>query len=112
VPIRELQAWIVEHRDQALDVPAMARHVAMSVRHFSRVFRDEVGIAPAAYVERVRLETARRLLETTGSPIERVAEAAGFGTPESLRRALARRVGLSLREYRARFGAIETRGAS
>lgn len=111
-PIRELQTWIVEHPDQALDVPAMARRVAMSVRHFSRVFRGEVGIAPAAYVERVRLETSRRLLETTGLPIERVAEAAGFGTPESLRRAFARGVGLSPREYRARFGAVEHRGAS
>lgn len=104
-PIRDLQAWIVEHPDEALDVPAMARRAAMSVRHFTRVFRAEVGVAPAAYVERVRVETARRLLETTGMSIDRVAEAAGFTIPESLRRAFARRVGLSPREYRARFGA-------
>lgn len=103
-PIRDLQAWIVEHPDAALDVPAMARRAAMSVRHFTRVFRAEVGLAPAAYVERVRVETARRLLESTGMSIDRVAEAAGFTIPESLRRAFARRVGLSPREYRARFG--------
>jgi transcriptional regulator GlxA family with amidase domain len=103
-PLRELQAWIVEHPDADLDVPAMARRAGLSVRHFTRVFRAEVGIAPAAYVERVRVETARRLLETTGMSIDRVAESAGFTIPESLRRAFARRVGLSPREYRARFG--------
>jgi transcriptional regulator GlxA family with amidase domain len=102
--LRELQAWIVEHPDADLDVPALARKAAMSVRHFGRRFRAEVGLAPAAFVERVRVETARRLLETTARSIEEVAAAAGFGTPEALRRAFARRVGVSPREYRARFG--------
>lgn len=109
-PIRELQAWITDHPDGALDVPALADRVGMSVRHFTRVFRDEVSTTPAAYVERVRVETARRLLETTARSIEDVAGAAGFGTPEALRRSFARGVGLSPREYRARFGA--QRGAS
>ncbi len=103
-PLRELQAWIVDHPDATLDVPAMAKRAGMSVRHFARTFRSETGVAPAAYVEGVRVETARRLLETTALPVERVAESAGFGTPESLRRTFARRVGLSPREYRARFG--------
>ncbi len=107
-PLRELQAYVMEHPDARLDVPSMARRAAMSTRHFARVFRAEVGMAPAAYVERVRVETARRLLETTGLPVERVAEAAGFGTPEALRRAFARRVSLSPREYRARFGAADS----
>lgn len=103
-PLRDLQSFIVEHPDADLDVPALARRAAMSVRHFSRLFRAEVGVSPAAYVEGVRLETARRLLETTALPIEQVAGGAGFGTPESLRRTLSRRLGLSPREYRARFG--------
>jgi transcriptional regulator GlxA family with amidase domain len=102
--LRDLQAWIVEHPDGALDVPSLARRVAMSVRHFGRTFRAEVGLAPAAFVERVRVETARRLLETSPRSIEEVATAAGFGTPEALRRAFARRVGVSPREYRNRFG--------
>jgi transcriptional regulator GlxA family with amidase domain len=104
-PIRELQAWVLEHPEAELDVPALARRAAMSVRHFSRVFRSETGLSPAAYVERVRLETARRLLETSARSIEEVAAAAGFGGAEALRRAFARRIGLSPREYRARFGA-------
>jgi len=109
-PIRELQTLILEHPEAALDVPALAKHAAMSVRHFGRVFRAEVGLSPAAYVERVRVETARRLLETSVRSVDNVAAASGFGTPESLRRAFARRVGLSPREYRARFGA-RSRGA-
>lgn len=109
-PIRELQAWISDHPDAALDVPALAGRAAMSVRHFTRVFRAQVGVSPASYVERIRVETARRLLETTARSIEAVAAAAGFGTPESLRRAFARGVGLSPREYRARFGAPQPGG--
>jgi transcriptional regulator GlxA family with amidase domain len=103
-PIRELQSFIVEHPAAELHVPALARRAAMSVRHFARVFRAQVGLGPAAYVERVRAETARRLLETTSLSVAEVATRAGFGTPEALRRTLGRRVGLSPREYRARFG--------
>jgi transcriptional regulator GlxA family with amidase domain len=111
-PIRELQSWMNDHPEAPLDVPSLARRSAMSVRHFSRVFRAEVGVSPAAYVERVRLETARRLLETTSASVERVASMAGFGTPEALRRTLARRIGLSPREYRSRFGAPVSGGPS
>jgi transcriptional regulator GlxA family with amidase domain len=113
-PIRDLQAWILDHPDAPLDVPSLARRAAMSVRHFCRVFRAEVGVSPAAWVERVRVETARRLLETAAAPVEDVASAAGFGTPEAMRRAFGRLVGLSPREYRARFGAgsAATKGAA
>jgi transcriptional regulator GlxA family with amidase domain len=106
-PLRELMAWVVDHPDAALDVPALAARVNMSVRHFARSFRAETGASPAAYVERVRVETARRLLETSMRSVEQIAEQAGFGTPEALRRAFARRLSLSPREYRARFGATK-----
>jgi transcriptional regulator GlxA family with amidase domain len=102
-PVRELQSWMLDHPEADLAVPALARRAAMSVRHFSRVFRAETGLSPAAYVERLRVETARRLLETTALSVDGVAGASGFGTPESLRRSLGRRLGLSPREYRARF---------
>ncbi len=105
-PLRDLQAWIGEHPEADLGVPALARKVAMSVRHFSRVFRAETGASPADYVERIRVDTARRLLETTSRSVDGVARAAGFANPEALRRAFGRRVGLSPREYRARFGPV------
>lgn len=102
-PLRDLQAWIAEHPDENHAVEQLAARVAMSPRHFARVFRDEVGSTPAAYVETVRVEVARRLFETTGLSASDVALAAGFGTPETLRRAFARRVGISPSEYRDRF---------
>ena len=102
-PLRDLQAWIAEHPDEDHSVERLAARVAMSPRHFARVFRDEVGSTPAAYVESVRVEVARRLLEQSGSSAIDVARAAGFGTPETLRRAFARRVGASPIEYRDRF---------
>ena len=108
-PIRALQSFVSEHPEAPLDLAAMAGRAGMSVRNFTRVFRSEVGVTPAAYVERIRLDSARRLMESTSLGVEQIAAEAGFGTAESLRRAFARGVGLSPREYRARFGA---KGAS
>lgn len=102
-PIRDLQHWIVEHPSRDHCVERLAERVAMSPRHFARVFRDEVGCTPAAYVEQVRVEVARRMLETTDCAIDEVSRTAGFGTAETTRRAFARRVGTSPSEYRDRF---------
>jgi transcriptional regulator GlxA family with amidase domain len=102
-PIRDLQHWIAEHPDEDLAVERLAARVAMSPRHFARVFRAEVGETPGVFVERVRVETGRRLLETTGFAVEDVAAAAGFGTVETMRRAFTRRVGVNPAAYRDRF---------
>ena len=75
----------------------------MSPRHFARVFRAEVGTTPAQYVEEVRVEVARRLLETTDLSIEQVARDAGFGTVETLQRSFRRRVHVTPRDYRRHF---------
>jgi transcriptional regulator GlxA family with amidase domain len=101
--LRDLLAEVHEHPERDWAVPELARHVHMSVRNFGRVFRAETGTSPADYIERVRVETARRLLESSELRVERVAEDCGFGTPEALRRAFSRRAGISPREYRARF---------
>jgi transcriptional regulator GlxA family with amidase domain len=103
--IRDLQQWIVDHPETALSVEAMAERVAMSPRHFARRFRLEVGTTPARYVERVRVEAARRRLEQTSDPIEVVAPACGFGTAETMRRAFVRALGVAPAEYRRRFQA-------
>jgi transcriptional regulator GlxA family with amidase domain len=103
--IRELQAWICEHLDADLSVPALAERALMSPRNFSRVFAQQVGSAPGAFVESVRVERARTLLETTDLQVDEVARACGFGTVETLRRAFARRVRVSPSEYRERFAA-------
>ena len=101
--LRDLQAWMAEHPDTDLSVPALADRAAMSPRNFARRFAAEVGVTPARYVERVRLEAARRRLEETDEPIELVAAACGFGTPETLRRAFLRTLEVAPTEYRRRF---------
>jgi transcriptional regulator GlxA family with amidase domain len=102
-PVRDLQAWIADHPDGDHRVERLAARAAMSPRNFARVFRAEVGCGPAVFVERVRVETARRLLESTDGAVDAVARAAGFGTVEQMRRAFGRRVGASPRAYRDRF---------
>ncbi len=84
-------------------LPAMAAAAAMSVRHFSRVFTEEVGETPGRYVERVRLEAARHELETTADTLAVVAARCGFGTAETLRRSFQRRLGVAPDSYRRRF---------
>jgi transcriptional regulator GlxA family with amidase domain len=103
--IRELQAWISEHLDADLSVPALAERAFMSPRNFARVFAQQVGSTPGAFVESVRVERARTLLETTDLQVEEIARACGFGTVETMRRAFGRRVRVSPSEYRERFAA-------
>jgi transcriptional regulator GlxA family with amidase domain len=102
-PLRELQTWIVEHPTDDLSVGALASRVAMSPRHFARLFTRETGVTPAVYVERIRVDLARRLLEETGLGLDAVADAAGFGSVETLRRAFHRTLGVAPSDYRARF---------
>ena len=104
-PLRELQAWIADHLDADLSVPALARRVAMSPRHFARVFTDQVRATPARVVERVRVEAARRRLEETQDGVESVAAACGFGSAEVMRRAFLRTLRVSPATYRSRFRA-------
>jgi transcriptional regulator GlxA family with amidase domain len=102
-PLRDVQNWLVDNLSDDLSVPALARRAAMSPRNFARAFLREVGVTPARYVEDVRLEAARRLLETTARPVEDVATACGFGTSETMRRVFARRLGVAPADYRKRF---------
>jgi transcriptional regulator GlxA family with amidase domain len=104
--IRELQSWMAEHLDADLTVPALAERTFMSPRNFARVFLAEVGVTPAAYVEGVRVERARALLETTTLQLEEVAQRCGFGTVETMRRAFGRRLHVSPGEYRERFATV------
>jgi transcriptional regulator GlxA family with amidase domain len=102
-PLRELQAWIPDHLDEDLSVPALARRACMSDRNFARAFRRETGMTPGGYVESARVERARISLETGDLPVEAIALQAGFGTVETMRRAFRRRVGVSPNDYRTRF---------
>lgn len=102
-PLRELQGWISDHVSEDLSVTALAQRVGMSPRNFARAFVTEVGTTPAVYVERARIEVARRLLETTRMDLTAIASGAGFGTVETLRRTFARQLGVAPKDYRRRF---------
>ena len=84
-------------------LPNLAAAAAMSIRHFTRVFTAEVGETPSRFVERTRLEAARRELETTADTLEVVATRCGLGSAETLRRVVQRHLGVSPDAYRRRF---------
>ncbi|GAA3152416.1 GlxA family transcriptional regulator [Streptomyces rameus] len=102
-PLREVQSWITEHPAGDLTVESLAARARLSPRHFARAFREETGMTPGRYVDRVRLEHARRQLEDTPDGIEEVARASGYGTPEAMRRAFVKALGTAPAEYRRRF---------
>jgi len=104
-PLRDLQAWVADHPGEDLSVSALAHRVAMSPRNFFRVFTREIGVTPARFVERARVEAARRLIEETGGGLEDMASRCGFGSAETMRGAFQRVLRVSPQAYRARLAA-------
>lgn len=102
-PLREVQQWITEHPDDDLTVESLATRARLSPRHFARAFQTETGMTPGRYVDRVRLEHARRLLEDTADGVEEISRASGYGTSETMRRAFVKALGTPPAEYRRRF---------
>jgi transcriptional regulator GlxA family with amidase domain len=102
-PLREVQQWITDHPAADLSVDTLAGLASLSPRQFARAFAAEVGMPPGRYVDRVRLETARRRLEDTADGVAETARHCGYGTPEAMRRAFIRALGVSPAEYRSRF---------
>lgn len=86
-----------------LSVRALAKRARLSPRQFARVFREQVGTTPAAYVLDARLDEARRALVESNDGVKAIAKRAGFGSFESLRRAFLARLGVTPNEYRERF---------
>lgn len=82
---------------------ALARAAGVSPRHLRRLFRAETGMTPGQYVETVRLEAARALLEAGNDAVETVAEGSGFGSAETMRRTFQQTLGVPPTVYRARF---------
>ncbi|MDX6740730.1 GlxA family transcriptional regulator [Actinocorallia sp. A-T 12471] len=109
-PLRDVQRWIDEHPEADLSVEALARRSSLSTRHFARAFAAEVGMTPGRYVEAVRLEAARRLLEDTEEGIAQIARSCGYGTPETMRRAFVRALNVPPLQYRHRFHPHPTEG--
>ena len=111
-PLRELVEWIADHLASDLSVSALAERVAMSPRHFARVFAAELHMTPARFVELQRVELARRRLEESSDGVDLVAATCGFGGAEVMRRAFLRTIRVSPTDYRSRFrSSLQKKGA-
>ncbi|WP_329614584.1 helix-turn-helix domain-containing protein [Streptomyces brevispora] len=97
------RAWALGRLERPILLRDMAQQESMSVRTFTRRFREEVGISPVQWLTQQRVERARQLLESTDLSIDQVARDAGFGTPTSLRQHLQAALGVSPTMYRRTF---------
>ncbi|HEV2621765.1 MAG TPA: GlxA family transcriptional regulator [Frateuria sp.] len=95
--------WLIAHLDGQLSIERMAEQVAMSTRHFRRVFAETFSVTPARFVERLRLEQACLRLTVSRASVERVAAGVGFNSADAFRRAFRTRYGVTPNEYRERF---------
>ncbi|MFI8322734.1 GlxA family transcriptional regulator [Streptomyces sp. NPDC085529] len=97
------RAWALAHLHEPIQLRDLAEREAMSVRTFTRRFRDEVGVSPGQWLTQQRVERARHLLETSDLPVDRVAQDCGFGTAQSLRVHLMTAIGVTPTAYRRTF---------
>jgi transcriptional regulator GlxA family with amidase domain len=102
-PLRELEAWVLDNLNKPLTVPVLAQRVAMSPRNFARVFTKEMKTTPAKFVERLRVEVARRRLEESQNSMETIAGECGFGNVNSMRNVFQRALKIAPGQYRRHF---------
>jgi transcriptional regulator GlxA family with amidase domain len=101
--LQEVQRWVAANPAADHSVANLAQRMQLSPRHFARLFRGEVGVTPAAWVEAARVSAARRMLEEGQDAPKQVAARCGFADADTLRRAFARRVGVTPADYRKRY---------
>ena len=102
-PLLELEAWVLDNLQKPLTVPLLAQRVAMSPRNFARVFTKEMKTTPAKFVERLRVEAARRRLEESHNSMETIADECGFGNVNSMRNVFQRTIKIAPGQYRRHF---------
>ncbi|MFJ3760566.1 GlxA family transcriptional regulator [Streptomyces sp. NPDC090080] len=110
--LRRVLDTVAEDPSADHTLAAMARRAGVSARHMARLFHDEMTTTPARYVERIRMEAAQAMLEEGDDPMATVARRTGFGSPESLRRAFTRNLGVTPGTYRARFRTTDAAAAA
>ena len=101
--MNRLQVWILDHLAEELTVERLAAQAQMSPRHFARIFPRDFRMTPGQYLDRMRIEAARKRLEDSDEAMEQIAAAVGFGVPSTMRRAFLRVLDITPAEYRSRF---------
>jgi transcriptional regulator GlxA family with amidase domain len=102
-PLRELQVYIFENLQADLSVDRLAERMHISPRHFSRVCLREMKVSPGQFVERLRVEAAQQMVDSTSKGLKEVAEDCGFGSADSMRRVFVRVLGVTAGDYTRRF---------
>ncbi|SAL83948.1 AraC family transcriptional regulator [Caballeronia arvi] len=101
--IGKVHRYVTEHIGDALSIEQLANAVSVSRRTFSRLFARHAKVTPSAYVEQVRVDTARTLLETSDAPLKTVAFKCGFHSATHMRMIFSRRLNVTPKQYRERF---------
>lgn len=102
-PLGKVQAYVIEHLNEPFPVERLASIAGTSTRTMARLFVKELGITPRDFIENIRLDHARNLLEATDLALKAIAFDCGFGTPEQMRSVFQRRLGVSPLGYRENF---------
>jgi transcriptional regulator GlxA family with amidase domain len=110
-PLRELQVWMLEHLREPLTVDLLAERIGMSARHFSRVCLRETGMNPGQFVDRMRVEAAQQMIDSSSRGLKEIADATGFSTADAMRRVFLRVLGVTAAEYASRFKSTLSRTA-
>jgi transcriptional regulator GlxA family with amidase domain len=101
--IGKVHQYVTEHIGDALSIEQLASAVSVSRRTFSRVFARHAKVTPSAFVEQVRVDTARQLLEASDAPLKTVAFRCGFHSATHMRTTFSRRLNVTPKQYRERF---------
>lgn len=104
--IAEVQVWVADHCHEETPVASMIERSGLNERTFNRRFRAATGYSPIEYVQTLRIEEAKQLLETSGKAIDAISEEIGYANPAYFRKLFKRRTGISPARYRQRFGPI------
>ncbi len=104
--IKRAQEWIEQHYGEHFAVDEVAAQVGLGARTFKRRFKEATGETPISYLQQVRLEAAKHLLETTRKPLSEVIWASGYEDVSSFRRLFKRTVGCTMEQYRKRFSYV------
>ena len=102
-PLRELQVWMLENLREDLTVENLAARLGMSPRHFTRVCLRETNMNPGQFVDRLRVEAAQQLIDSSNMGLKEIADACGFSTADAMRRTFSRVIGITPGEYMDRF---------
>jgi len=102
-PLRELQVWMLQHLREGLTVESLAERIGMSARHFTRVCLRETGMNPGQFVDRMRVEAAQQIIDSSSRGLKEVADACGFKSADAMGRTFLRVLGVTAAEYASRF---------